>query len=669
MKMEAFKIEMFKSVLNTGWVNINDVTAMIGKNESGKTSILKALHKFNPFNRETYIMSKEWPKGRRKERNPYHYVCSVKFELNEDELKEIERICDQKPESSSIKISRNYSGNYLVELDGINITESIDELMQVEFEKIEDTYNAKNLSPNFRTKIKIFLEDAKYNFFRFDGSFFVEKTIKSNLIQHVKQPQQNQTYDDSTYLNEVVSAIIALFNKIKSEPGYAFDLNEFCIQKMPTYIYMDDYRVFKGTANLQEIAQRKNNNNLNEEDKTILTILTLSGLDIDEEVQKISIPDKSERVQDFSDASKTLTNLIENKWKQRKYTVQLQADGNQFFTYIIDDTTNLIPLEDRSKGFQWFFSFDLMFMHESNGDFKNCVILLDEPGLHLHPNAQRDLLERLYAYSQENTLIYTTHLPFMIDLRRPENIKIIAEKDKATIITDDLSAGESDTKFVLESALGMSASTSYIIAHKNLIVEGVDDYWFITKLSNILKTKQDCYLDDDILITASGGASKAAYIATIMIGQNVDVVLMLDSDNAGESAKKQIVDNWLSRYKSESEVATIMIADAINKDNAEAAIEDIFSREFYLKFVQEVYKSQMEENGIDLQIYAENKKNQITKILEGVFKNKGLSFKKDRIAKAINKVLDSEDSLSCIDEETLENAKKLIQAINAAFKK
>ena len=77
-----------------------------------------------------------------------------------------------------------------------------------------------------------------------------------------------------------------------------------------------------------------------------------------------------------------------------------QADGYHFITFVRDDASQvLVPLEERSKGFQWFFSFDMTFMHETKGKFKNAIILLDEPGLHLHPAAKRDLLKRIQAYS------------------------------------------------------------------------------------------------------------------------------------------------------------------------------------------------------------------------------------------------------------------------------
>jgi predicted ATPase len=161
--------------------------------------------------------------------------------------------------------------------------------------------------------------------------------------------------------------------------------------------------------------------------------MELSGLNLEDEVKKGNSPDREQRQYDLDDASATLTKTISDRWKQRRYEVQFRADGPFFYTFVKDERDpSLIRLEERSMGFQWFFSFDLMFMYESKGTFKNCVILLDEPGLHLHPDAQKDLLKRMEEYARENTLLYTTHLPFMIDLQKPERIRVLRGCAKIT---------------------------------------------------------------------------------------------------------------------------------------------------------------------------------------------------------------------------------------------
>ena len=135
------------------------------------------------------------------------------------------------------------------------------------------------------------------------------------------------------------------------------------------------------------------------------------------------------------------------------------------------------------------------------------MILLDEPGLHLHPAAQLDLLDRLTDYAKGNTLIYTTHLPFMIDLRFPERIRVISEDEKGTVVKDSLTDTQPEAKLVLQAALGISGRASYLVADQNMVVEGVDDYWILTELSSLLQRSGKHGLPQGVLLTPCGGAS------------------------------------------------------------------------------------------------------------------------------------------------------------------
>jgi predicted ATP-dependent endonuclease of OLD family len=73
-----------------------------------------------------------------------------------------------------------------------------------------------------------------------------------------------------------------------------------------------------------------------------------------------------------------------------------------------------VNLDERSRGFRWFFAFYITFAADTHGgNADGAVLLLDEPGLHLHAKSQGDLLKLLRA-DFKNQIIYTTHSPFMV---------------------------------------------------------------------------------------------------------------------------------------------------------------------------------------------------------------------------------------------------------------
>ncbi len=48
MKLLQFRVTNFRSVADSGWIAADDVTALIGTNESGKTNLLLPLWKLHP---------------------------------------------------------------------------------------------------------------------------------------------------------------------------------------------------------------------------------------------------------------------------------------------------------------------------------------------------------------------------------------------------------------------------------------------------------------------------------------------------------------------------------------------------------------------------------------------------------------------------------------------
>ena len=551
MKLLSFRVQMYKCILDSTVVRITPLTVLVGKNESGKTSLLRALHKFNPFVPDPYSIPVEWPRGCRDKRSKDQAVCAAEFMLSPDEQEGLKSLTDAKVELDRLTVSKDYEGKFEVhfppnafpdklhpnEIDGI--CSSLPTLTEPVKEEFLQNANA------CKQEVQRLVNEG-----RFSELPNIEKPHRERLNSERSSGRPNHQ-NEETFISQYFEALNSIIQKLKDSPSIQKRAHEYVVARLPVFVYMDEYRSFKGTALLDQVKARKDQNKLSDDDKTFLTILALSGLTLDEEVEKAAKEGREERQYDLSDAAATLTKKIAEHWGSLRYEVDFRADGQEFFTFVKDAKDKaLIKLEERSRGFQWFFSFDLMLMHETKGTLKDCVILLDEPGLHLHPQAQSDLLKRLEEYAKGNVLVYTSHSPFMLDLQEPDRIRVISETEKGSTVTEDLTASQPEAKLTLQAALGISGRTSFLLAEKNLVVEGVDDYLYLTALSSLFVRCGKTGLLDDIRITPAGGASEATYIATFMIGQGLDVVALYDSDKAGNTAKDKLVKNWLTRYQS-----------------------------------------------------------------------------------------------------------------------
>ena len=664
MRLVEFRITKYKSIIDSGPVTIGDLTVLVGKNEAGKTSLLRALQKLNPYKDDPYLIDREWPRGHRRDKSDKQIVCSALFELLAAELAELNNIAEQPLKANRVGVTKDYAGRFEVEFaEGLfpdrihpsDIEQACAGLprptqpVAESFSKVADNSIAE--------AIRLAREGR-----------FSELVDMSNrqlpLLQESRTPEnpEPQHSNENDYISLYTAKVGEIAKILTESRTMQQRAHEYVIRHLPVFIYMDEYRAFQGTAFLDDVKQRADKARLTPEDEALLMIMSLAGLELEDEVNKAQSADREQRQYDLDDAGASLTKLIEGRWGQGKYAVQFRADGNQFFTLVEGAPgSGLIRLEERSKGFQWFFSFDLLFMHESRGTFEGCVILLDEPGLHLHPDAQQDLLKRLEAYSQDNTLIYSTHLPFMLDVRKPERIKVITDNGEGAIVSENLYDTQPEAKLTLQAALGMSGRTSFLLSDKNLVVEGVHDYWIINELSNLFIRSGKVGLPDDLFITAAGGASEAAYIAAIMIGQKLGVVTLLDSDKSGEVAADSLVKKWLTRYK-DAKATVLLLGDVLGiPAESKVEIEDLFPEAYYCDKVKKVYGKQLAAAGISSVVLVGG--GSLSDRVERALDLAGLKFNKGSVAKAIRSELAAMPNDAGLETSIKENAEKLISAI------
>lgn len=669
MKLTRFKVQKYKCIQDSDWVKVSSPTVMVGKNEAGKTSLLKALHKFNPFKPEPYSMLREWPRGFRGERSDAQVVCTAEFQFNAEELTRLQELAGQPVSLEKIEITKDYAGRFEVLFPAGLFPErlhpnDIDTLCN---ELPEPT---ASVSDKFREAA----EECRQEAIRLahEGRFSELAKLRSEHDEKlsVRANQNPQHTHENNFRNTFLPKLDELGRKLKGTQTIQQQAHDFVIQHLPTFVYMDEYQSFCGTAKLDVIKRRKDDDDLQPADETFLTILGLAELDFEKEYKKAGNDDqeaREERQYELSDGEATLNKKIENHWRQMRYQVQFRADEYQFMTFVkgLKDTS-LIRLEDRSKGFQWFFSFDLMLMYETRGKLKDCVILLDEPGLHLHPEGQQNLLERLAEYAKDNTLIYTTHLPFMIDLQEPDRIRVLSETDGGTVVSEDLTKSQPAAKLVLQAALGISGRTSWLIAEQNLVVEGADDYWILAELSNLFRRSGKEGLPQDVFVTAAGGASEVTYLATFMAGQELDVVALFDNDLAGRTARDKLVRSWLPKYRGQKATA-LDLATAAGNPSQDFCIEELFPEKFYVEWAQKAYEKQITASALSLSPLPPG--TLLAKRVEAVFASATVPFNKRVVCKRIAACIRQMKNSSELPEQTRLMAERVFAAISKAFTK
>lgn len=241
-----------------------------------------------------------------------------------------------------------------------------------------------------------------------------------------------------------------------------------------------------------------------------------------------------------------------------------------------------LPLKNRSKGFLWFFSFLVWFSKIQGDKNSKYILLLDEPGLSLHASAQNDLLRFIdEKLAPEYQVIYTTHSPFMIDSLKLNEVRTVYDTQNpkiGSVVSDAVEEKDSDTLFPLQAALGYTIAQNLYVSPQNLLVEGISDLVYLNHFSTILKDMGKQGLSDDVTIVPVGGADKIATFISLMRGNELSTVCLLDTftDQGAEVRLKRMVEQKI-------------IAD----------IEDLFSKEEYLALYNGAFGTSVQISDLD----------------------------------------------------------------------
>ena len=286
-------------------------------------------------------------------------------------------------------------------------------------------------------------------------------------------------------------------------------------------------------------------------------------------------------------------------------------------------------------------------------------MLLDEPGLHLHPTAQQELIlffERIATNG--NILLYTTHSPFLIDGEHIHRVRPVTEDESGhSCISVEGWPRDRETIFPLQAAAGYAMVRGLFQHKKNVLVEGISDYLYLQSLNIHCQALGRESLPEDIYITPCGGTKYMGYIASLFLGQNVRPVVLLDGDDAGRARSRALTNELYAGY----EDTVLILSDVLGQSECE--IEDILGEEVFVSAVSIVAGKRITVNKED------RTKGSIVDVVESAANRREIHLPAGWKAEAARQIViewstkEAED----ISEDILVRAEKLFSALNERF--
>jgi len=665
MILEEITIHKYKCFENDQTFKVEeDITILVGMNESGKTAILEAIAKANYFREDN----------------------DFKFNRTHDYPRREKKKIDKSGETpTAITLKYSIDNDLLKQIEG-ELGKGI--FTQTEF-SISKKYDNKTIFNDLNTDKEKFIKN-KLDEFEIESKDLCQKLLEiSNLDEfeesiHEFQENNNEGQEEisiSDDNNEKLQQIESLKKYFENKWGWPNPIEEYIARNylepnIPKFLYYDEYYLLPSRISIEKVVNDELDEELEPEKvKTAKALFELAELDPKEILEANDFEDF---IAELEATEAIISDELFKYWTTNKnLNIEFKIDkvekieertiqpNNQIINVnIVEHYLDIrvknqrvrvsLPLRNRSKGFNWFFSFLVWFKKIQEDKSSQYILLLDEPGLNLHASAQADMLQFLEDLSKDYQIIYTTHSPFSIPSEKLHRVRTVLETDNGSVISDSIQEKDPKTLFPLQAALGYDIAQNLFISKRNLLVEGISDLIYLQTISGILESEGREHLNNNITIVPTGGLDKVATFISLLRGNKLDMVCLLDTPTDAKSRAR--IDDMI-KQKLIKQKKIRYFHDFID-GYTQADIEDLFTKEDYLKLFNKAFHEydDLTLNDLNDKIYP---------IVIQI--NQALGIDRFNHYRPANELLKQGLKSEDFDNKTLDNFEKVFAEVNKLF--
>lgn len=312
-------------------------------------------------------------------------------------------------------------------------------------------------------------------------------------------------------------------------------------QKVPLFEFFEDFSsLLPNKIDLEDLL----NENIHAEGyKAARNFLCVAGLNAD------FFREKNHRIlkQKIENLNSEITVDFQDYWRQSvgkddKIRINFELEhydnskpeksGKPYLEFWIKDKQERLYPKQRSRGVRWFLSFYLELKATAKENSVDRVMLIDEPGLSLHARAQEDVLKVFEDLSGNMQIIYCTHSPNLIDLKKLYRIIAVqrakdTDEKSETIVLDARSLNEAsaDTLSPIYSLMGTRLNDrQFVFPKNNLIVEDAVTFHYLDAMSRLYG------FEGLVHFIPSAGPENIPMMANMLFGWKIDFgVLVMDN--------------------------------------------------------------------------------------------------------------------------------------------
>ena len=601
MRLRKFRVQGYRCIHDSGEIKVGDLAAFVGRNESGKTTILEAL---TLLNKDTKLSDLD--------------LCDEMTEVLKSEIKlaEGEFVLSEKETAIIREKFPNLQDIRKMKIFRTNKNPRI----QYDFGEVKVSGEASkrlNSWENFVDRIKSFVLAMPNPIrIRVDTKFLDAPPPRTReVFMDMMAEFNNNIYLIASQDQQVISEwkniyqdLESIFDNMLIGTNERSALDNFIEDKLhPRFVYFSDYKKILGNIDLEEFVREskgikaKGLEYVEEFDKaeTVNNLFYLAELDAQKLEEAKNSPSRLIKLLNVS--SRRLSERLNPAWKGDPIHVELRWNPGNVLSVVISDVhkdgtvTNTGLLNRRAEGFKWTFSFIVNFAAETQkAELKEAILLLDEPARNLHPAQQRGISDLLKGLAGSNQILYATHSPFMIFDYTQGNLLVVEPDKRKHLSKIYYDYWNADDQTLIPILYGLSRGLVEAIVDKQIgfnsrpviIVETMSDCMYLNAFDRFLK---DPNLSMNPLnIVAAYNKNSVMSLAIFYKNHGYDTFILLDNT---EESRKIATELQSNEFKSVQMVFFELAGQP------RLFIEDLLVDEDYLYAVNQTYEVKLRKEG------------------------------------------------------------------------
>jgi predicted ATP-binding protein involved in virulence len=558
MKLKKARVQNYWSIHDSGWFDIEaDKTVIVGPNEAGKTALLRALQTVNMPPGRTLELDplRDYPRSRYREIDEGLValsdvvVATAVFELEDHDRLVLGEFAPHLATATELHLQRYYDGSRRYWFGELAM-----------WSRYADVREALDALRSALTQPATAAAPAVAALAELTAEWEPATTLREMRAAQLLDWLDTAAADLDANQPEISAALTAVRDAARRD-GRTDEAFEAIEGHIPFFVYFSQYVKVQPRIHLGRLAAQEAAGDVDEEydfgNLCLLRYLGLSALELAElgrgvpdvrnENGEIVAPSQEEiaayqarldrRGYKLNIAANTLTKAINAVWGDER-EVDILPDGQYLKVVVRNEDGARVELDQGSEGFRWLVSFHVVFEAQARSTEANAVLLLDEPGVSLHALKQEAFRETITKLAARNQTLFTTHSPFMVGSDEMHRVRIVELPSRVagTIVHQDFAVSDARSLFLLQSHFGYVLGQALFEQQRNLVVEGINDYWYLLTLSDAAREAGEPALDDDLSIVPAGDAGKIVYHASVLNSRDWRVAALFDSDTVGRAA-------------------------------------------------------------------------------------------------------------------------------------